>query len=204
MTGWNDHGHAAPTGLPIDHHLGAGELQDAENCGYAPVALLAELGVDYGHGDAQVQFRDGCIVLLDGTVLERGGTLNCVWAVARLPDARPSLSTDHPTEGVLMSDLSPAALTDTEHLCVYTDGVCRLAGIHGGVPDPDPADANLDDFRVMAYDGGDLGLSCAHWGRGCWWMANDVDGALGALLDAARVHLAAEHRRVDEGGPGRP
>ncbi len=88
MTGWNSHGHAVKTGLPIDRHLGAGELQDAENCGYAPAALLAELGVDYSHGDPQVQYRDGRIVLLDGTVLERGGALGCVWAVVRLPDER--------------------------------------------------------------------------------------------------------------------
>lgn len=87
-TGWNEHGHAVRTGLPIDQHLGSGDLQDAENCGYAPVAVLAEIGVDTTHGDRQIQFRDGRIVLTDGTVLERGGTLNCVWAVTRLPGQR--------------------------------------------------------------------------------------------------------------------
>lgn len=85
MTGWNEHGHAVMTGLPIDQHIGSGELQDAENCGYVPTALLAELGIDLNHGDAQMQYRDGRMVLLDGTVLERGGTLHCVWAVTRLP-----------------------------------------------------------------------------------------------------------------------
>lgn len=85
MTGWNEHGHAVKTGLPVDKHLGRGDLQDAENCGYAPVSVLAELGVDRAHGDPQVQYRGGRIVLTDGTVLERGGTLNCVWAVTGLP-----------------------------------------------------------------------------------------------------------------------
>lgn len=84
--GWDKHGHAVKTGLPIDKHLGSGDLQDAENCGYAPVATLSQLGVDTAHGDMQIQFRDGRIVLLDGTVLERGGTLNCVWAVTRRPN----------------------------------------------------------------------------------------------------------------------
>lgn len=85
MTGWDGYGHAVPTGLPIDRYLGSGDLQDAENCGYAPVAVLREMGVDHAHGDPQIQYRDGRIVLLDGTVLERGGTLNCVWAVTGLP-----------------------------------------------------------------------------------------------------------------------
>lgn len=85
LTGWDKHGFAVDTGLPIDRYLGSGDLQDAENCCYAPVSVLAELGVDYAHGDPQIQFRDGRITLLDGTVLERGGTLNCVWAVTRLP-----------------------------------------------------------------------------------------------------------------------
>jgi hypothetical protein len=85
MTGWTEHGYAETTGLPIDKYLGHGDLQDAENCGYAPVSVLAELGVDYNHGHPLDQYRDGRIVLLDGTVLTRGGTLNCVWAVTRLP-----------------------------------------------------------------------------------------------------------------------
>lgn len=89
MTGWNEHGHAVMTGLPVDKYLGHGDLQDAENCGYAPVSVLAELGIDRAHGDPQVQYRDGRIVLTDGTVLERGGTLNCVWAVTRLPGSTP-------------------------------------------------------------------------------------------------------------------
>lgn len=85
MTGWDEHGHAVKTGLPIDAYLGRGDLQDAENCGYAPVSVLAELGVDYTYEDPQIQFRDGQITLLDGTVLTRGGALGCVWAVTRLP-----------------------------------------------------------------------------------------------------------------------
>lgn len=85
MTGWNEHGHAVKTGLPIDKYLGSGDLQDAENCGYAPTSVLAELGVDTTHGEPLAQYRDGHITLLDGTWLSRGGTLNCVWAVTRLP-----------------------------------------------------------------------------------------------------------------------
>lgn len=85
MTGWNEYGHAVKTGLPIDRYLGAGDLQDAENCNYAPTSVLAELGVDESHGAALDQFRGGRIVLLDGTVLESGGTFNCVWAVTGLP-----------------------------------------------------------------------------------------------------------------------
>jgi hypothetical protein len=93
VTGWDEHGFAVMTGLPIDRYLGQGDLQDAENCNYAPVSVLAELGVDTSHGDSQVQFRDGRIFLLDGTVLERGGTLHCVWAVMRLPGGVPVVST---------------------------------------------------------------------------------------------------------------
>jgi hypothetical protein len=63
MTGWDEHGHARPTGLPIDRYLGSGDLQDAEDCGYAPVSVLAEMGIDYSHGDSQIQYRDGRIVL---------------------------------------------------------------------------------------------------------------------------------------------
>jgi hypothetical protein len=85
MTGWNEYGHAVKTGLPIDKYLGSGDLQDAENCGYAPVSVLAELGVDTTFGDPQIQYRDGKITLTDGTVLELGGTFRAVWAVTRLP-----------------------------------------------------------------------------------------------------------------------
>lgn len=85
LTGWDQYGHAVKTGLPIDRYLGSGDLQDGENCGYAPVSVLAEIGIDTDQGDAQIQFRDGRIVLLDGTILTRGGTLNCVWAVTCLP-----------------------------------------------------------------------------------------------------------------------
>lgn len=89
MTGWNEQGHAVKTGLPIDRHLGSGDLQDAENCGYSPTSVLAELGVDTAHGEPLDQFRDGYITLLDGTWLSRGGALNSVWAVTRLPRADP-------------------------------------------------------------------------------------------------------------------
>lgn len=85
MIGWDEHGHARRTGLPIDRVLGAGVLQDAENCGYSPWPLLAELDVDRTFGRPVDQFRDGCLVLLDGTILERGGTLGAVWAVTRPP-----------------------------------------------------------------------------------------------------------------------
>ena len=85
-TGWDEYGHAVMTGLPIDKHLGAGGLQDAENCNYAPVSVLAEICVDQSHGDPQIQFRDGRITLVNGTVLELGGTLHGVWAVTRLPN----------------------------------------------------------------------------------------------------------------------
>jgi hypothetical protein len=87
VTGWNEHGHGVRTDLPAERYLGHGDLQDAENCGYAPVSVLAEMPVDRAFGDPQAQFRDGRIVLLDGTVLVRGGTLNCVWAVTELPAA---------------------------------------------------------------------------------------------------------------------
>lgn len=85
MTGWNEYGHAVMTGLPIEKYLGYGDLQDAELCGYPPTSVLAEMGVDPTLGDAMDQFRAGRIVLLDGTILTRGGTLNCVWAVTCPP-----------------------------------------------------------------------------------------------------------------------
>ncbi len=99
MTGWNEHGHARPTGLPVDRYLGSGDLQDAANCGYAPVSVLAELDIDRSQGDPQTQFRDGRIVLADGTILERGGTLGCVWAVTRMPTVHPGPLPIADTEG---------------------------------------------------------------------------------------------------------
>ncbi len=92
MTGWDEHGHAVPTGLPIDRYLRSGELQDAENCGYEPISVLAEIGIDRTYGRPQTQYRNGRIVCSDGTVLERGGTLNCVWAVTRLPPPDPGVA----------------------------------------------------------------------------------------------------------------
>ncbi len=94
MTGWDEHGHARKTGHPVDQHLGNGDLQDAENCGYSPSSVLADLGVDPRHGDPLDQYRDGRITLLDGAVLERGGTLNCVWAVTRLDDPTSTRADD--------------------------------------------------------------------------------------------------------------
>lgn len=87
ITGWNEHGHARKTGLPIDALLGRGDLQDAENCGYNPISVLATMRVKPHtvHGDPVDQFRAGRIELLDGTILERGGTLGAVWAVTQLP-----------------------------------------------------------------------------------------------------------------------
>lgn len=85
MTGWDEHGHARKTGHPIDAYLGRGDLQDAENCGYTPTSVLAELGVDPQHADPVDQFRAGRIELRDGTILKRGGTLGAVWAVTQRP-----------------------------------------------------------------------------------------------------------------------
>lgn len=84
-TGWNEHGHARRAGLHIDYLRAIDDLQDAENCGYSPISTLAGIGVDQTRRRALDQFRAGRIVLLDGTVLERGGTLNSVWAVTQLP-----------------------------------------------------------------------------------------------------------------------
>jgi hypothetical protein len=46
------------------------------------------MGVDEAAGSALDQFRAGRIRLADGTELVRGGTLDCVWAVA--PDPAPA------------------------------------------------------------------------------------------------------------------
>lgn len=91
------------------------------------------------------------------------------------------------------------------HLCDYTAGACQLPGVHGGVPDPDPATARIEDFRVVVngYDG-ETTLSCAHYGCGCWWEqdfgsgSDAIGNSLGALLAAARAHLAESHRRTIE------
>lgn len=85
MIGWDEHGHAVKTGLPIDEYLGSGELQDSEDCGYSPIYVLSRMGADRRYGVSAEQYRKGRIHLKDGTVLERGGTLGCVWAVTRLP-----------------------------------------------------------------------------------------------------------------------
>lgn len=85
VAGWDKHGHAVRTGTRADRWLGAGELQDAENCCYNPLSVLAEMGVDESATAALDQFRSGQLTLRDGTVLERGGTLGAVWAVVRLP-----------------------------------------------------------------------------------------------------------------------
>lgn len=108
MTGWNEHGHAVMTGTDLDQWLGSGELQDAENCGYVPTALLAQLGVDETQGHPLKQFRTGRIVLLSGAILERAGTLNAVWAVTRLPLPLAILNTS-----ILTSDGTYAMRTVT-------------------------------------------------------------------------------------------
>lgn len=82
--GWNEHGHAVLAGTAADRWLGSGELQDAENCGYVPHSLFAEMGVDAAAGPPADQFHAGRMTLLSGAVLERGGTLNSVWAVTRV------------------------------------------------------------------------------------------------------------------------
>lgn len=99
MTGWDAHGHAVKTGLPIDEHLGVGELQDSEDCGCSPIYVLSRIGVDRSYGVPAAQYRLGRIHLTDGTVLERGGTLGCVWAVVRLP--KPACTCPTPTAGVI-------------------------------------------------------------------------------------------------------
>lgn len=93
MTGWNEHGHAVRTGTAVDRWLGSGELQDAENCGYDPSSVLAEMGVAESVASALEQYRAGRLVLLDGTVLERGGTLGAVWAVTHVPPPLAVLNT---------------------------------------------------------------------------------------------------------------
>ena len=85
------------------------------------------------------------------------------------------------------------------HVCDYTTGHCRLPGIHGGVPDPDPADARLEDFTVVGGYDGETSLRCPHYARGCSWEVvfdYETGDTLGALLVTAGEHLAAAHRRT--------
>lgn len=126
MSGWNEHGHAVLTGHPADRWLGHGELQDAENCGYDPSpAMLAELGVDEAAGPALAQFRAGRIRLLDGTVLVRGGTLGCVWAIAPLPLA--VLNTSIVTEDGTYA-LSTVSLDEARNLVADADALDSAVG----------------------------------------------------------------------------
>ena len=53
----------------------------------AAKTFVAEMGVDIRRGEPMEQFRRGRITLVNGTVLERGGTLSCVWAVSKLPES---------------------------------------------------------------------------------------------------------------------
>jgi hypothetical protein len=95
----------------------------------------------------------------------------------------------------------------TAHTCDYSDGLCSLDGVHGGVPDPDPSLAKVEDFAVRGDSDGGTSLVCAHYGRGCWWETSfgspwehDTPGdTLGDLLDAAREHLAKGHRSTVAG-----
>lgn len=89
------------------------------------------------------------------------------------------------------------------HTCVYINGFCTLGGRHGGVPDPDPTTARPEAFAVIAGNDGDKYLECAHYGQGCWWSVefgseySQITGySLGELMDAARQHLADDHRAV--------
>lgn len=85
----------------------------------------------------------------------------------------------------------------TRHLCDYSSGSCRLPGVHGGVPDPDPADARVEDFTVGGGYDGETSLRCPHYARGCSWEVDfdyDTGDTLGALLVTAREHLATAHR----------
>jgi hypothetical protein len=85
--GWDKHGFARKTGVPeIDSVLGGGDLQDAQDCNYAPVGVLADLGVDVSHGAPEDQYAAGIIWLESGAVLERGRSMASVWACTRLPD----------------------------------------------------------------------------------------------------------------------
>lgn len=83
--GWDARGFRRPTGIDtLDRSLA--EIQDGQDCGYAPAATLAEIGVDYAHGDPQIQFRDGRIALTSGAILSVGQSWRSVWACTRLPD----------------------------------------------------------------------------------------------------------------------
>jgi hypothetical protein len=74
------------TGLAcVDHWIGRGDLQDAENCGYLPASALAEMGVDDSLKPALWQFENGRIQLLSGAVLQTGGTFGMVWGCVELP-----------------------------------------------------------------------------------------------------------------------
>lgn len=85
--GWDEYGFARITGIPeIDAVLGAGDIQDAENCNYPPSGVLAELGVDEKYGTWDAQWANGRVHLASGAILERGQTWRGVWACTRLPD----------------------------------------------------------------------------------------------------------------------
>lgn len=98
-------------------------------------------------------------------------------------------------------------MTTDGHTCVYTDGWCRLPGIHDGVPDPDPWLARLEDFSVRASRDGDTSIVCAHYARGCWWEVDfgreddktKPGDTLGELIAAAKAHLAESHAPTVDG-----
>jgi hypothetical protein len=83
------------------------------------------MGVDTTRGEPIDQYRDGYITLLDGTWLSRGGTLNCVWAVTRLPDAVRTL-VDAAYERGKAEGLAEATATTTSYVEFLT-GTASLA-----------------------------------------------------------------------------
>jgi hypothetical protein len=86
--GWDENGHARKTGIPgIDKVLGAGDLQDAQNCNYPPSGVIAETDVDESSSTSMDQYSTGRITLKSGAILERGRSWVSVWACTRLPDS---------------------------------------------------------------------------------------------------------------------
>lgn len=73
---------------------------------------------------------------------------------------------------------------------------------------PDSATIRPEDFQSVSDRDGDTFLRCAHYGRGCWWETQFgyehatvpiAGSSLGELLEAARGHIATDHRAVIDG-----